>query len=247
MESRFGSQQKLPQRGGIKALTNTRAVYDDIAIRAAKNGSKIKPVLSYLRLEASLQQTAQIISWNVLQNQQNAGLNQTVTEQRLQLNDSFTVLQMGFYVAKIGTSSTWSALSNTDFARMRFNTFPDPKLFTGTNEAANLYNLYNGALNLTIIDKTIIKNYPMIKFYRVPLAQQTYAGYSGGPAQVAGFDSENYGMASMTPNITIEGSQNIQFNLNMPTSLDTSGTGSSNVAILFLYGFLQQNGAKFNA
>lgn len=230
----------------IKALTNTRATYQEIANSPSAKRARTKPILSYLRLEASLQQSSQTVTWNVLATQSNTGNQTTPTELRLQLNDSFTMLQLGFFIEKIGSTATYSSLTAANFATGQLGTFPDPKVFTGSGEAANLRALYNGNLNLTIIDKVVIKNFPMLKFYRVPQAQQTIAFYTGGPAQVAGWENPNYGLIDFTPAITIEGSQNIQFTCNVPASVDTSGTSSSNVAVLFLYGFLLQNGAGYN-
>ena len=119
----------------------------------------------FLRFEQSLNGTINQVTFNVLTNQPGT----TVTELRLQITDEFVVLDQAFYLTKVGTTT-----APTDAERMvgRCHTFPNPAIFTGSGEAANLQCIYNSSLAVTIASKVWVQQAPLYDYFRADMAQQ---------------------------------------------------------------------------
>lgn len=246
----YGRRENAGRIPGVKtqktqAFDNQRAVYKDLLAHSKNYNIGSVPTLSYLRFEVNLTGSMSAINFQVLANQGTPN----VTENRLQLSDMFSPLSYGFFIEKVGTSATFSAVTDAEKAAGILRTFPDPKVFTGgtTTEAAALQAIYNGYMSLKISNNILIPSFPMLKFYRVPDAQATINFYSTGPTQQAGWSNENWGMIDFQPSISLMGSQNINLAVTLPTAVTVTGTSSSNVAVFLMYGYLLQNGAQFNS
>lgn len=224
-----------------EAFSNERAVYQRL-LGIAQSKKLAVPTLSYLRLEVVLSGSMSTLNFNVLENQGQPN----VTENRLKLADMFSPLTWGFFIEKVGSSATWSSVTDAQKAAGILRTFPDPKVFIGSGESDALQAIYNGNLQLKISNNILVPNFPMLKFYRVPDAQSTVNFYSTGPTQQAGWNNEKWGQIEFMPSIGLMGSQNISIQVNLPTAVTVTGTNSINVAVLFLYGYLLQDGARYN-
>lgn len=243
----YGRRQMQGRIPGVKvqnteAFSNERAVYQKLLNVARKQKSGAVPTLSYLRAEVVLNGSMSTLNFNLLENTGTVN----PTENRLKLADMFSPLTWGFFIEKVGTSATFSSVTPAEQAAGILRTFPDPKVFTGAGEAAALQAIYNGNIQLKISNNVLVPNFPMLKFYRVPTAQATVNFYSTGPTQQAGWESPEWGQIPFVPSIALMGSQNISFTVTLPTAVNVTGTSSSNVAVLWLYGYLLQDGARYN-
>jgi hypothetical protein len=220
------------------SYSRDRAIYD-IMNAAKQKGQILSP--SYLRLERDINQATSDIQFQTSSNQ-----NQNTNEIRLNPNDAFTITSIAFFLYKAAVTSP--AVTPTDLQRAQaaLLSFPDPKVWTAP-VAANLHVIYNGQLNLTIGKTVTLSSYPMLDFYRVGQAQDTFAAYSGGPAQVAEWDNKGWGRANIDPIITLNGADDNTFQIKTPIGANfAAATGSYTVAALYVYGFLNIGGSNLS-
>lgn len=221
-----------------KAFNRAQAVQQEKAALYAQAGVITTP--GYLRLEVSLTGTTNLVAFQVRDAQ---GGTQHVTERRLKVSDSFTVMAGAFYIGK--AAATASVVSNAQYGAMSLHTFPNPLVFTGAASAANLQSLYNGYLSVRVDSTVFIDSMPMLNFYRVATSQQGV-----GPAVIIQRDEwplSMYGQRDWTPTIELNGLANTEININLPTSVDLASgapTTYENNAVLYLTGFLNQGGAS---
>ena len=194
----------------------------------------------YLRLVSNLQATAlNSVTWQVTSNQGTT----RATERRLDITDMFTVTHWGLYIVKAGTTT---AATDAELAAARLRSYPNAGIFTTAGEAAALMNVYNGFLSVTIDRVKFIDSYDCYRFYRAGTAQDTVLSAVGGPYNADNWDAASYGMSQVDPEITLNGIGDNQITLNLPTSVNLSGTASTNFAVLIARGIRWQNASKLN-
>ena len=175
-----------------KAFNRAQAVQQEKAALYAQAGVITTP--GYLRLEVSLTGTTNLVAFQVRDAQ---GGTQHVTERRLKVSDSFTVMAGAFYIGK--AAAVASVVSNAQYGAMSLHTFPNPLVFTGGTAAADLQSLYNGYLSVRVDSTVFIDSMPMLNFYRVATSQQGV-----GPAVIVQRDEwplSMYGQRDWTPTI----------------------------------------------
>lgn len=157
---------------------------------------------------------------------------QLVSENRLRLQDTFYISEVGMYVYKNASA--------TDNAGVPY-TYPNPIAFPTTGAAAAMYALYkSGALNLTVNGTTIMENFDAQKFLMIPQTQQTAAFGAASP------QTEFYGAGDLSaqcvvePNILLIGSKNNKLQLTLKGPALTAVEPNSTVG-LFFRGILMQN------
>lgn len=208
----------------------SRSIFDSIP---KKQG--VVRTQSYLRLESAALGTQGTVDFNLLTNQGTVN----TTEKRLAITDNFIITEVGFFIYKVASGSTSQV--NT------LNTFPNSLVYTGSGEAANLMNLYNGSLFINIDGRTILESWDLMRHYRVGNAQKTVltaASGTGNAWDASTWDSASYGYFPVTPQITLFGSSKNVIRLNLPASVAMAGTSSSNYATLVLRGFLDQSASN---
>lgn len=233
--SKGGRQIIKAAGGGIMplnaALGRQQALYDRNAGIYAGTGVITTP--GYLLLVTLITGTTSQITFNTLEN---AGTTKFNIERRLKLNDTFTVTGMSFYVGSAATSSS------SDLAKVKNYTYPNPVEF-GAAVAANLEAIYNSYLTLRVDTTVFIDSLPMRTFYRVGQAQQ-----GTGPAVVISrdeWDTAMWGRNEMTPSVELNGTATIEWQVQLPESIDLSATPPKvNYAMLYLTGFLNQGAAQ---
>ncbi len=196
----------------------------------------------YLRLLSSIQATTNTVTFTVPANQGTI----RATERRLAITDMFTVTHWGLYIVKAGASTT---ATDTEIAASLQYTNPNPLVFLGASEAANLRNIYNGYLSVSIDRKVILDSYDCWRFWRVGVAQQGLQQTVTATVGVYGFDEwqgPNYGMAEVDPEITINGIGQTDITLTLPSSVNLGGTSSQNFLALACRGIRWQNVSKLN-
>jgi len=220
-----------------RAFNRAQAVQQEKAALYAQAGVITTP--GYLRLEVSLTGTTNLVAFQVRDAQ---GGNQHVTERRLKVSDSFTVMAGAFYIGK--AAAVASVVSNAQYGAMSLHTFPNPLVFTGGTAAADLQSLYNGYLSVRVDSTVFIDSMPMLNFYRVATSQQGV-----GPAVIIQRDEwplSMYGQRDWTPTIELNGLANTEININLPTSVNLAAGANTyeTNAVLYLTGFLNQGGAS---
>ena len=218
---------------GVRATNSRRALYNDLKGQDKYAGKIVTP--GYLRLEQSVQSTLTNVQFNVLENQGS----QNVTERRLKLPDAFVVEKITIAIMKAGATTT---ATQAEIATSHLHTFPNPLVFTGAGEAANLMNIYNGYLSVRVNETVYIDSMDVTRFYRVSTSQQ-----GAGPATViprSEWNAPDYSFYELTPTITLDGGASNYLNLYFPSSINMSGTNSQNFVVFFARGFLIQNGSS---
>lgn len=210
---------------------NARLVFDN-ARRALANAFKdvkglnidsFKLTQSFLRLEQPVVVGQTLYTFPILINQANPQIFNT--EQRLNLQDSFVVSDLGFYQALPSSS--------TD-ATFKLLTYVSPFLFV--NDAQHQI-FYNGKISITVNNNVILPAWDTVRHNLAPQTQQTAALGAGSPMDE--FDGKTYSMYPVEPNITLVGSKNYVVNLSLPAG-PTAIDANSRVVIV-LRGILAQN------
>jgi len=128
-----------------------------------------------------------------------------------------------------------------------------------TAESNNLYSIYNGFMSVTIDREVIIDSYDCLRFLRVPDSPQQMAQAAAAIAPAAAvigmsagntfdaWNSANYGFSETDPNFTLNGIGDNNLLIQLPASVNLSGTSSTNLLFLTLRGIRWQNASKLNA
>lgn len=226
-----------------KAFNRAQAVQQEKAALYAQAGVITTP--GYLRLEVSLTGTTNLVAFQVRDAQ---GGTQHVTERRLKVSDSFTVIAGAFYIGKAGVTAPATVPTNGQYGAMSLHTFPNPQVFTGGTAAANLQSLYNGYLSVRVDSTVFIDSMPMLNFYRVATSQLGVGSSATNniPVQADEWPLSLYGNRDWTPTIELNGLANTEININLPTSVSLAAGAATyeTNAVLYLTGFLNQGGAS---
>lgn len=173
------------------------------------------------------------------------------TEQRLDITDMFTISNWSLFLVKAGSSTT---ATDAEVAVAPLYTWPNPQVFTGSGEAANLMNVYNGNLSVTVDRDRVLDKYDTYRFYRVATAQKLIAQAAGTAGsgeslhfQADGWEGPSYGFSQLDPEITINGVGQNDLILNLPSAVSLAGTSSTNFVVLICRGIKWQNSSKLNA
>ena len=186
---------------------------------------------SYLRLEQIADTTRTSYTFPVMVGTpSNSGASQSITEQRLKLQDTFYVSEIGLYLVKNPSAGSNAGVPYT---------YPNPFVFpTG---GAPLYAIYTGGfLSLVVNGSVIIEELDCQQFLMIPQTQQTAAFAAASP------QTEFYGAGAKSaqcviePNILFIGSKNNQFALNLKGSA-LSAVDANTVIAIVIRGILMQN------
>lgn len=224
-----------------KAFSRRQALYNEKAAQYAKAGVITTP--SYLRLEVTANTTAtSVLNFSTL----DTSGTKTVTERRLKLNDTFTVTDIAFYIIA-DTADTVNAPTDSNRAKARMYTYPNPNVSAISTKADELEAIYNGFLGLRIDSTTFIDSLPVRSLYRVGTSQAGVGSTATNNVSI-GRDEwplMNYGRAEMLPSIELNGQANIEWSITLPTAQDLGAPASSFIAFaLVLNGFLNQGAAS---
>jgi len=186
---------------------------------------------SFLRSEFLLTTTAASYHVPVLINDNQNGT-PTVREQRLALQDLFIVSSIQVLLTS-GSSTTGSAKNYTY-----------PNLTAFSTGAAQLYNLYNGYLNIQVNNQNVLPKWSLLQHLDVPQTQQNTnfnAASATSPAQYV-IDQSNfdtYAMQVCEPNLVLNGASNINASVILPAA--PSAVDSNTYVDTLWYGILAQN------
>jgi len=198
-------------------------------LRAGKSTAGAVLSQSYLRLEVALATGVTQYKFDVLVNENASGSANFPTVNKLNLQDSFYVSQLGFFVAAP------SAVGNTEFPLL---TYPNTTIFNTVGAANALYTLYNGYMSMTINQRVVVPFWNLNRHMVINQTQQT--------ATLR--DQVNLGQDGfypMEPNVVISGDKKNDLTVTLPTGLAAvQGTGARLVCVM--NGILAQNVTSVN-
>jgi hypothetical protein len=203
--------------------------------RAGLNPASAVLSQSYLRFEVPLSTSVTTYTFDTLVNE-NTNPNY-VTQNKLNLQDAFVVSGIGFFLAVPPTGAT------TDTAFPLYS-YPNQVAFTSTSDDA-AYTIYNGSMQLTVNQRTIITGWDLSRHYYVPQTQQNVAKATATPwANIDQLDLASDGFYPAEPNIVMVGSKKNILQVQLNSGL-ASVTANSRLVCVFR-GILAQNVTPVN-
>lgn len=180
---------------------------------------------SYLRLETLITNGNNKLQFKTYVGD---GTTQTPTEKRLERNDKFAIVKLGFFL-----------LSQPDGKSTgRLHSYPNPTDFGAA--AADLEAIFNGELSITINRTKILPFYDMQSFLKVPETQQSGAGNRDQR-------SLEKLLVNLTPHIDLDGSGTNEIEITYPSHAGfaggTAASGFKHYAVLYAKGFLISGGS----
>lgn len=193
---------------------------------------------SYLQLETPVNQTQTAYQVPITITQQN-GINgqQSVVEQRLELQDSFFISHMGYFL-KVTNKGGYTGLQDQYF------TFPSTALL-GAVDIERMQLFWDGFLKLTVNNKVICPQWDLQRHLVNPQAQRPIQSSNVYPWQFSDQrDGASDGFYPVEPNWVLIGSRNNQLQIEYPRPFDTDvipGSPFEFRAVIILRGVLAQN------
>ncbi len=235
----------LSQAGMRLAFKNARAR----VVAAGKKPSEVVLCQGVLRLEQTINTSSTTYNFQVVQN--SSAVQPTNTSVLLALQDAFFVSQLGIYLA-VPSSST-----ATNYRLLTY-----PSVGTITNVAGNFtaaqatdaLSLYNGVLQLTVNQRTILTSWDIQKHLFIPPTQvNAFSNIKTGAttAVVAPehynddfYNASEHGMYPVEPNVVLNGKDKNDLSIVLPSAI-ASAPATARIIVLFR-GVLAQNMNKFN-
>jgi len=214
--------------------SGARLVYNN-AVKTfnAAGVSTAKAVLSqsYLRFEIPLSVSQTQYTFDTLINE-NTNPN-FITQNKLNLQDSFLVSRIGFFVGIAAGSSTTETV-------VPLYTYPDAAKFTTANAATSLETVYNGSMTFTVNQRQIVTGWDLYKHKVTPITQTGYTPTGTAATGIA--NSTNFGHDGYypcEPNLILIGSKKNVLTVNLDGTLAAIQANSRLVCIF--QGILGQN------
>lgn len=220
----------------MASTVGTRLAYEKAKQALANAGFNPNQVVlsqSYLRLEVALSTSITNYQFPVLVNDvSSSNTTSFATEQRLNLQDSFVISSLGFFVAAPSSSTA------VDF---QLATYPNPYIFSTTNAASSLFNWYNSSLTLTVNNRQIVPAYDLYRHYYVPQQQETLdADYTGsGINYVDQNDGSSSGFYPVEPAWVLVGSKQNVLQVQLQQAM--AAVQANSRAVIIMRGHLAQN------
>ena len=219
----------------MASTVGTRLAYEKAKQALANAGFNPNQVVlsqSYLRLEVALSTTITNYQFPVLVNDVSSSNTTSFnTEQRLNLQDSFVISSLGFFVCAPSSSTA------VDF---QLCTYPNPYIFSTASADTSLFNWYNSSLTFTVNNRQIVPAYDLYRHYSVP---QQQGGNAYTTAQTEAFRDQQDGGESafypIEPAWVLVGSKQNTLQVQLPSAM--AAVQANSRAVLILRGHLAQN------
>jgi hypothetical protein len=176
---------------------------------------------SYVRSEVAMSATASNYRMPIVINDNTNGPSFS-TEKRVNLQDIHVVSSMAILLATPSSSTA-----------VNFPLYSYPSLtgFTSAQYTA-LMALYNGSLQITVNNQTILPNWDIFRHYFVPQTQAQVGITAQTVFPIDQNDGSSYGFVPVEPNLLLNGAANIVANLNLPGAISTV-VSNSRIILLF--------------
>jgi hypothetical protein len=198
--------------------------------RAGLNPASAVLSQSYLRFEVPLAAGQTTYTFDTLVNE-NTNPNY-VTQNKLNLQDAFVVSGIGFFLAVPAAPAT---TTSTEFP---LYSYPSGLGFSSAPAKAAAYGIYNGNMQLTVNQRTIITGWDLNRHYFVPQTQGV------APQSIDQLDLSQNGFYPAEPNIVMVGSKKNILQVVLGNGLSASQQDSRLVCIF--RGILAQNVTPVN-
>jgi hypothetical protein len=205
-------------------------------VKAQYESAGRKPVIvdAAVRMEATMAANQQSFTFYPGQ-----GGTVTNTEQRLSLNDGFSIFEIGVFVSKP------SSATDTQY---KLYSYPNAATFSTSNVAVSLNGFYNnGVLNISKDQVNYLENYPLYNHRYVQDIQDglTFGYTTTGATVPNGVDSFNGlsdGFAPLASYINITGRDTLTVNIQLPAGLQAVETNQR--VVLVFRGYKAYNVAR---
>jgi hypothetical protein len=205
-------------------------------VKAQYESAGRKPVIvdAAVRMEATMAANQQSFTFYPGQ-----GGTVTNTEQRLSLNDGFSIFEIGVFVSKPSSS--------TD-TQYKLYSYPNAATFSTSNVVVSLNGFYNnGVLNISKDQVNYLENYPL---YNHRYVQDIQDGLNFGytttgatsPNGVDSFNGLTDGFAPLASYINITGRDTLTVNIQLPAGLQAVETNQR--VVLVFRGYKAYNVAR---
>jgi len=186
---------------------------------------------SFLRSEVLLTTSSAAYHVPVLVNDNQNGT-PTIREARLALQDLFIVSSIQILLTS-GSATTGSAKSYT---------YPNVTAFS--TGAAQLYNVYNGYLNIQVNNQNVLPKWSILQHLDIPQTQQNTnfnSATATSPAQysIDQVSMDQYSLQVCEPNLVLNGASNINASIILPAA--PSAVDANTYVTTMWYGILAQN------
>lgn len=203
-----------------------RLVFENAKNFVASQGYDVSQAVltqSYVRSEVAMSASTATYQLPIVSN---SSLPTFSTARPVQLQDVHVCSELGIFVS--------APSSSTDTAFPLY-TYPNKTVFT-TN-ATPLNTLYNGFLNLTVNNQSIVPAIDIYRSYFVPQTQQNTnfnVASVTSPAQYSldQNDGNSFGFTAIEPNILLNGAANIVAQLVLPSAI-SSVLANSRIVVIF--------------
>lgn len=214
---RTSATDRIDYEVAKKMIAQTPGLSSTAAQQAILTRSYLRSIIALPTAGAGTQFTFQLLA-----NQNNAGVAQRLDEQRLNQQDAFYAFSIMFWIAKA------SSAADTGY---KLGTYPNSVTFpTG---AAGLYQLYNGKYIVNVNNSVIVPGGAMSQFLNVPPTQLTAATNS----PIDEFSGEL--LSPLAPGVVVVGFNNSFVQVQLPNA---TGTLDANTLLICeLEGCLAQN------
>jgi hypothetical protein len=226
---------------GVNPMSRAQEVWNLRQKMYAEAGVISSP--SFLRLEKSLDGTTSIVEFDLTNG--NGATAKRVTEKRLNIGDTFTVMGAALFLGSSVIQEDESESLPVDLVEQRLYTYPNPTAFASSFGA--LEAIYNGLHRLTIDSTVFIEAISCRDFYRVGTAQQGYGVGGAGNVQYQN-DSWNFqlwGQKEILPTVEVNGQADVKPIIQLGTSVDLSSQSliDQNNLVLYYVGYLNTGAA----
>lgn len=195
--------------------------------RAGLNPANAVLSQSFLRFEVPMTTTQTTYQFDTLVNE-NANNFNTVTSFKLNLQDAFVTSGIGIFWADTAT------LTDANYSLYSFN---DKTTWPG----ADAWGLYNGNLQLTVNQRTILTGWDVSRHYNAPQYQENTT--SKGVNELA---LDDYGFYPVEPNVVMVGSKKNILQLVLPQALQSLPASGKGRIVCIFRGLLAQNVTPVN-
>lgn len=190
---------------------------------------------SYLRMEVPLVAGVTNYTFDILVNENTNP--QYVTQNKLNLQDAFVLSQLGFFLGVPATSAT-------NEAAFPLLTYPNQVSFSSTNDVA-AQAIYNGQMQLTVNQRTIITAWDLNRHYQVNQTQQLVARAASTPfSNIDQVNLDTDGFSVVEPNVVLVGSKKNILQVVLPAGLASVEPNSRLICVM--RGILAQNVTSVN-
>lgn len=226
-------------------LSTIARIRQALASKGVIKGTEVA-TQGYLRLQYNISTQLSAFTFNVLENQGTA----SAGEKRLAITDMFTITHWAIYVGRSASSAAGATPTDAQAANMKLYTNNNLNVFTTTGD--NLRALYNGQITVTVDRERLIDGYDIQRFWRVGNPNEGLLNYAtapaGGTQPLDYWQGPNYGMAELSPEITLNGVGQNDITVTLPAPTTFIPTGNfTNFAVLIARGIRWQNASKLNA